>query len=166
MQDHQIDSLVRMEMAGASVAMMAEATGLTPATIRRHLQADTGPVAERREQIQGLVLDATATHHFEMLGMLRQARTNIQGGLESGDEKERTRVAQWLIEHVAPRPAQKVDNHVNLTASPELVEMMSSIARSAQALAEARAGVTTLRVRSGKDALPTPVLEAVAKESA
>ena len=166
MLDHQIEAVARMQVAGASVAQIAAAVGVTPATIRRHLAEPTGKVAERLEAVQGIVLQATATHYFEMLGMLEQARTNIQGGLCSGDEKERNKLSMWLIEHVAPRPAQRIDNNVNLTASPELTEAMGSIARSAQMLAEARAGVTTLRVRSGTEALPTPVLEAMNKDDA
>lgn len=166
MQDHELDAIARMQIAGCSVSAIAAAVDKTPATIRKYLASPPEPLKQKLEEIQGLVLKATATHHYEMLGMLEQARVNIRSLLfDSEDEKERAKYSAWLIEHVMPRPQQAKDTNVNLQASPEMMETLTSIAKSAQALAEARSGVSTLRVRSGKDALPSPVLDAIASSS-
>ena len=163
LQDHELEAIARMQIAGCSVSAIAAAVDKTPATIRKVLASPPEPLREKLEKIHGLVLKATATHHYEMLGMLDQARDNIRSALfSSEDEKERNRMSTWLVEHVMPKPQQAKDTNVNLQASPEMMETLTSIAKSAQALAEARSGVSTLRVRSGKDALPSPVLEAIA----
>lgn len=165
MLDHELDAIAKMQIAGCSVSAIAAATQKTPAAIRRVIANPPLKLTEKLEQVQGIVLKATVAHHYEMLGMLDQARLNIRSALfDDEDLKERNRMSTWLVEHVAPRPQQATEKNLNLQASPELTETLTAMAKSVQALAEARGGVQNLRVRSGKDALPSPVLEAIASK--
>lgn len=151
-----MDAAARMYVSGATPSMIAGAIGKTPETVRQWLGGRAAQ--ERLETIRGLVLRETATHYFEMLGMLTQVRTTLQGGLTDPDTKVRVGLAQWFHETLVPRPAQRTETEVTHHLPPEFGDALSAIADSARALAAGGNG-KPLRIRTGPEALPSPLVD-------
>lgn len=155
--DYQLDAIARMLVSGASVSMIASATGLTTTRVKTAINTHA---KDRIEQVQGQVIRATATHYFELLGMLDEVRTNIRGGLGSADERIRLETSKWLHDTLIPKPTTRTDTENRLSVSPELGDAITSIASSVATLIDAKLNTRELPIRMGLDALPRPVVDA------
>lgn len=153
------DAIARMIVMGAPVSTIAATTGRTSSTIYAAMQS--GPLAEKIEQVRGEVIRQTATHYFELLSMLPSARVAIQGGLASQDERCRLETAKWLHTTVVPTPTarQEVDLRVSGGLNHDVTGVLEQIGTALATIRQANVGRDPLaRVRTGPEALPRVAL--------
>ena len=159
MSDATRDAIARMIVMGAPVSTVAAVTGRRADTIHAALQS--GPLAERVEYYSGEVIRQIATHKFELMAMLPQARVAIQGGLASQDERCRLETSKWLHEVCVPKPVARAEMDVRLSGgmTHDVSGVLEKIGTSLTAIRELNAGRDPLaRVRTGPEALPRVAL--------
>jgi hypothetical protein len=155
--EHEADAIARMFVAGVAISAIAATYHHASTTIRSWLE---GPLATRVEAARGAVLREVAIHNFELYAMLPQVRVALQGGLLSQDDRIRLETARWLHEQLIPKPTQRIetDLHVSGQVSHEVTGTLAQIATSLAEIREANAQrIPLARVRSGRDALPSPM---------
>ena len=158
MSDASKDAAARMYVSGVPLTTIAAVVGRSPSALYHALQND---LAGKVEEVRGLVLRETATHYFEMLSMLPQARVAIQGGIVSPNEDTRIETARWLIETVVPKPPQRQELHLSGGVALDVSTLLTDINTKMATLVEANPGgraAALARVRTGPDALPRPTL--------
>lgn len=159
-------AIAQMYVAGAPLTMIAAVFGRTPHGIQAALDGHLAPVVE---EVRGRVMREVACHQFEMMAMLPLARSVVQGGLASADERTRLDTARWLIDAQVPKPITRteqdlrISGHVNHDVSGVLEQIGSHLA----ALRSANTGRDLLaRVKTGAEALPRLLIPAPTDDAA
>jgi len=153
-----------MYVSGVPLTTIAAVVGRAPSALYNAIHGD---LAGKVEEMRGLVLRETASHYFEMLSMLPQARVAIQGGIISADEQTRLTTARWLIETVVPKPPARQEHHHSGSLAVDLSGILTDINSKMATLVEANPGgreAALARVRTGPAALHHPTTPTVLDE--
>lgn len=108
----------------------------------------------RVEALKGELVLREVEQHFGLMGMLPKARKVLDGGLDTGDTKTRTQIAQWLHEATISRPTVKTQLTIQGKVEHDLAPLFAQMGEHLAALRDHNRGRDPLaRVQIGSAAL-------------
>jgi hypothetical protein len=147
-----------MVVQGQPLTTIALAVGRPPAALKRMID---GSLRHKIEEVRALVIRETSTHWHELTAMLPQARLNMQTALLSTDERTRVDMSKWIHDAVVPRPTQRHEHEATVNLGEGTGELLTEIRDRLGEISQANQGRSGLaRVRSGREAVPRPVVDA------
>ncbi len=158
----QRESAYLMAARGMHPAKIAEVLWQPLPRVNRALRSKEG--MERVAHLRGRYVLDEITHDFQMRGMLGQARSVMSEAMGVGTIPQKQRTAHWLHEQLIAKPAQRVEQRVEVDARVrhDLAPVFVQIKDLLQTVREARerSGISwEERVKLGGEAVKRPRLE-------